>query len=110
MLPLSDPSDMRSSGRIAVLGGNEIYTGAPYFTGMAALHIGAEFVSIYTSKEAAVALKSYYSLDLTVESIYDEEKFLEYTSSGTTEDEEAELVDDMVHVVTINFEANSIHC
>jgi NAD(P)H-hydrate repair Nnr-like enzyme with NAD(P)H-hydrate dehydratase domain len=41
---------------------------------MAAVHIGADFVSIDTSKEAAVALQS-YSLDLTVESTYDEEKF-----------------------------------
>jgi NAD(P)H-hydrate repair Nnr-like enzyme with NAD(P)H-hydrate dehydratase domain len=35
---------------------------------------------------------------------------IEYTSSGKIEDEEVELVDDMVHVLTINLEENSIHC
>jgi ATP-dependent NAD(P)H-hydrate dehydratase len=51
------------------MGGNELYVGAPYFAGMAALHTGVDLVSIYTANEATIPIKS-LSPDLMVQSIY----------------------------------------
>ncbi|XP_003737248.1 ATP-dependent (S)-NAD(P)H-hydrate dehydratase [Galendromus occidentalis] len=46
-------------GRVAVVGGSDIYTGAPYYVGMSALRLGADLVYIVTTKEAAPVIKSY---------------------------------------------------
>ena len=56
-------------GRIAVLGGSEIYVGAPYYAGIAALHCGADLLYLFTAKEAAPAIKC-YSPELMVEPVY----------------------------------------
>ena len=70
VLPLSyDTSYKGSSGRIAILGGNELYVGAPYFCGMASLQTGADLVSVYTAEEATTPIKC-YSPDLMVQPIY----------------------------------------
>lgn len=47
------------AGRIVVVGGSELYTGAPYFAGMAALRTGADLATIVCSEEAAIAIKCY---------------------------------------------------
>jgi len=59
-----------SSGRIAVVGGSEDYTGAPFFAAMASLRMGADQAVIFTSKEASVPMKS-YSPDICVTPSYD---------------------------------------
>jgi ATP-dependent NAD(P)H-hydrate dehydratase len=35
------------NGRIAVIGGSALYTGAPYFAAMAALKSGAELATVF---------------------------------------------------------------
>jgi ATP-dependent NAD(P)H-hydrate dehydratase len=70
ILPLSyEASYKGSSGRVAIIGGNELYVGAPYFAGMAALHTGVDLVSVYTAYEATIPIKS-FSPDLMVQTIY----------------------------------------
>eukprot|EP00465_Bigelowiella_longifila_P014213 CAMPEP_0185270876 /NCGR_PEP_ID=MMETSP1359-20130426/43357_1 /TAXON_ID=552665 /ORGANISM="Bigelowiella longifila, Strain CCMP242" /LENGTH=302 /DNA_ID=CAMNT_0027862619 /DNA_START=347 /DNA_END=1255 /DNA_ORIENTATION=+ len=56
-------------GRIAVVGGSEDYTGAPYYAGMAALKTGAELLYMFASAEASPALKV-YSPELMVTPFY----------------------------------------
>lgn len=46
-------------GRIAIIGGSPDYTGAPYYSGEAALRFGADLSSIYCALEATVPIKSY---------------------------------------------------
>jgi len=46
-------------GRIAVIGGSPDYTGAPYYSGEAALRFGADLSSIYCALEASGPIKSY---------------------------------------------------
>jgi hydroxyethylthiazole kinase-like uncharacterized protein yjeF len=46
-------------GRLAVLGGSVMYTGAPYYAAMAAMRSGSDLVSVFCMPEAAVAIKSY---------------------------------------------------
>ncbi|KXS22509.1 Ribokinase-like protein [Gonapodya prolifera JEL478] len=53
------------SGRIAIVGGSEEYTGAPYFAGMTALRMGADLCHIFCEHSAAAPIKS-YSPDLIV--------------------------------------------
>jgi len=47
------------AGRVAVIGGSEEYTGAPYFSAISALKVGADVAHIFCIKEASVAIKSY---------------------------------------------------
>lgn len=48
-----------NSGKVAIVGGSEVYTGAPYFAAMAALRTGSELSRIYCPKEAILPIKSY---------------------------------------------------
>ena len=57
-------------GRIAVIGGSPLYTGAPYFTAISALRLGADLVHVFCQKEAASAIKS-YSPELIVHPVLD---------------------------------------
>lgn len=58
-VPLSESSHKGSSGRVGVLGGSDMYTGAPYYAGMSALQAGADLAYIFTAREASLAIKSY---------------------------------------------------
>ncbi|KAM3960287.1 ATP-dependent (S)-NAD(P)H-hydrate dehydratase [Aphomia sociella] len=53
------------AGKIAVIGGSEEYTGAPYFSAISALKVGADLVYVITTKDAAPVIKS-YSPDLII--------------------------------------------
>jgi ATP-dependent NAD(P)H-hydrate dehydratase len=66
---LSETSHKGSSGRVGIVGGNEQYTGAPYYAGMAALNTGAELGYIFTAIEATIPIKC-YSPDLMVDGVY----------------------------------------
>ncbi|SBT35840.1 carbohydrate kinase, putative [Plasmodium ovale wallikeri] len=47
------------SGKICVVGGSEVYSGAPYFSAMSTLKLGADLCFIITSKECSLPLKCY---------------------------------------------------
>ncbi|KAG9297968.1 hypothetical protein G9A89_018796 [Geosiphon pyriformis] len=63
--PLSPDLHKGQAGRIGIIGGSEEYTGAPYFSAIAALKTGADMGYVVCVPEAAVAIKS-YSPDLMV--------------------------------------------
>ena len=63
------PHHKGQHGRIAVIGGSEDYTGAPYYAGMASLKLGAELAFVYCAKEATIPIKS-YSPELMVTPFY----------------------------------------
>ena len=69
ILPLDQYSYKGSSGRIVIIGGSDLYTGAPYYAATAALQTGADLVTIFTAAEAAVPLKC-YSPELMVQAVY----------------------------------------
>lgn len=77
ILPLASNAHKGSSGRIGVLGGSERYTGAPYYAGMAALHVGSDLAFVFCAQEAALAIKS-YSPELMVAPVYSSREFNEH--------------------------------
>jgi ATP-dependent NAD(P)H-hydrate dehydratase len=115
ILPLlsSEHSHKGSSGRIVIMGGSAIYTGAPYFAGMAALRIGADLVSVCTAQEAVVPLKC-YSPDLMVQSVYDTLQFQEIEENSYLHQEDTGLLPQpmsaMLSDVTRHFQEKRIHC
>lgn len=74
ILPLSSEAHKGSSGRIGILGGSERYTGAPYYAGMAALHVGSDLAFVFCAEEASLAIKS-YSPELMVAPVYSAREF-----------------------------------
>ncbi|ODV90982.1 hypothetical protein CANCADRAFT_2704 [Tortispora caseinolytica NRRL Y-17796] len=63
--PLKKSFHKGQAGRIAVFGGSKDYTGAPYFSAMAATLLGADLSHVICSPEAAPVIKT-YSPDLMV--------------------------------------------
>ncbi|KAG0242668.1 hypothetical protein BGW41_003771 [Actinomortierella wolfii] len=63
--PLSRDLHKGQGGRVGILGGSSDYTGAPFFSGMSALRLGADLCHIICDEDAATAIKS-YSPDLIV--------------------------------------------
>lgn len=63
--PMSGDNYKGLHGRIGVIGGDTMYTGAPYFSAMAALQTGADMSFVFCSPAAATPIKS-YSPDLIV--------------------------------------------
>lgn len=47
------------SGRIGIVGGSKEYSGAPYFSAISSLRVGADLSYVFTTKEAAPVIKSY---------------------------------------------------
>jgi len=58
------------AGRIGVFGGSFEYTGAPYFTAISALKVGADLVHVFCPQTAAPVIKS-YSPELIVHPLLD---------------------------------------
>ncbi|KAF7278036.1 NAD(P)HX dehydratase isoform X2 [Rhynchophorus ferrugineus] len=56
---LSDEKHKGQAGRIGVFGGSVEFTGAPYFSSIAALRVGADLSYVFTIKDAATVIKSY---------------------------------------------------
>ncbi|KAG8370144.1 hypothetical protein BUALT_Bualt14G0086800 [Buddleja alternifolia] len=70
--PSLDPSRHKGqAGKIAVVGGCREYTGAPYFSAISALKIGADLSHVFCTKDAAAVIKS-YSPELIVHPILEE--------------------------------------
>mmetsp|Transcript_65390 Transcript_65390/g.80049 ORF Transcript_65390/g.80049 Transcript_65390/m.80049 type:complete len:382 (-) Transcript_65390:16-1161(-) len=67
---LSISSHKGQAGRICIVGGCELYTGAPYFAGISALKAGADLATVICDKNASTAIKS-YSPELIVEPKFD---------------------------------------
>ena len=67
--PLTNKSHKGSHGRIAIIGGSDKYTGAPYYAAQSALNCGADLVTVFCAQEAAVPIKC-YSPELMVQSVY----------------------------------------
>ncbi|CAF0742660.1 unnamed protein product [Didymodactylos carnosus] len=63
-----------AGGRIGVIGGSKEYTGAPYFSAMAAFRTGADLIHVFCTDGASVTIKN-YSPDLIVHPILDADKF-----------------------------------
>ena len=72
--PLTSTSHKGSHGRIAVLGGSDKYTGAPYYAASAALHCGVDLATVFCASEASVPIKC-YSPELMVQAIYSIDDF-----------------------------------
>ena len=72
--PLSSTSHKGSHGRIAILGGSDKYTGAPYYAAQAALNCGVDLATIFCAMEAQTPIKC-YSPELMVQGIYSIEQF-----------------------------------
>ena len=67
---LSQTSRKGQHGRVAVVGGSEEYTGAPYYAGVSALKTGADLAYIVCARSAATAIKS-YSPELIVHPVFE---------------------------------------
>ncbi|CRG96489.1 carbohydrate kinase, putative [Plasmodium gallinaceum] len=66
IIPELSESDYKGcSGKICVIGGNEVYCGAPFLSAMTSLKLGADLCFVITSKENSIPLKS-YSCELIV--------------------------------------------
>lgn len=65
-----------SCGRIAVVGGSEDYSGAPYLAAMSALRTGVDLASVWCAPEASNAIKA-YSPDLIVRPLWTTERLPE---------------------------------
>ncbi|KAI8973387.1 Ribokinase-like protein [Mycotypha africana] len=63
--PLSKNLHKGQAGRVGVVGGSEDYTGAPFFSGMASMKLGADLCHIFCEPGAGTVIKS-YSPDLIV--------------------------------------------
>ncbi|KAG0215109.1 hypothetical protein BGX28_000814 [Mortierella sp. GBA30] len=105
--PLSEHLHKGQGGRIGILGGSSDYTGAPFFSGMAALRLGADLCNIICDADAATAIKS-YSPDLIVH------PYIKIRSANNVQDDQkafkqiwAETFDDIgallkrVHVLVV---------
>lgn len=57
--PLSGDKHKGQAGRIGVFGGSIEFTGAPYFSSISALKVGADLSYVVTIKDAANVIKSY---------------------------------------------------
>ena len=76
LLPVYDRVQYKGcSGKIAVVGGSQTYTGAPYFSAMSSLRAGGDLSHVFCVKEAAVPIKS-YSPEIIVHTL-DEENTLD---------------------------------
>ncbi|KAL9713524.1 hypothetical protein Ac2012v2_003136 [Leucoagaricus gongylophorus] len=81
--PLNGTLHKGQSGRVGVLGGALDYTGAPYFSAISALRLGADLSHVICSPTAAGPIKS-YSPDLIVHPILREDASVSFTTTATS--------------------------
>ncbi|XP_059059059.1 ATP-dependent (S)-NAD(P)H-hydrate dehydratase-like [Achroia grisella] len=65
IIPELEGKSKGDAGRIGIIGGSVEYTGAPYFSAISALKVGADLVYVITTETAAPVIKA-YSPDLIV--------------------------------------------
>jgi ATP-dependent NAD(P)H-hydrate dehydratase len=56
---LTNRSFKGDNGRIAVIGGSYEFTGAPFYSAISALKVGADLGHIFCSKSSSISIKSY---------------------------------------------------
>ncbi|EUD67285.1 hypothetical protein C922_02435 [Plasmodium inui San Antonio 1] len=60
VVPELSPEDYKGcGGKICVVGGSEVYSGAPFLSAMSALKLGADLSFVITAQENAIPLKCY---------------------------------------------------
>ncbi|KAJ8922828.1 hypothetical protein NQ315_007863 [Exocentrus adspersus] len=69
--PLTNDRHKGQAGRIGVFGGSLEFTGAPYYSAITSLKVGADLVYVFCAKEAGLVIKS-YSPELIVLPILDQ--------------------------------------
>ena len=57
--PLEKSAWRGQNGRIGVVGGSYEFTGAPYYSAIAALRVGGDLSHIFSSKFSSPAIKTY---------------------------------------------------
>ncbi|KAK4856102.1 hypothetical protein QYF36_014094 [Acer negundo] len=81
--PILDPNRHKvQAGKIAVIGGCRVYTGAPYFAAISALKMAADLSHLFCTKDAAPVLKG-NSTELIMHPILEES----YSISGLGDEE-----------------------
>ncbi|KAF8849718.1 Ribokinase-like protein [Acephala macrosclerotiorum] len=98
--PMLEKFHKGQMGRIAVIGGSEDYTGAPYFSAMASARLGADMSHVICEPQAAQVIKT-YSPNLMVHPLM---RQTTHASSSESSDNIAQGVIDMLprlHVLVI---------
>jgi len=72
--PLSNSFHKGEAGRIAVLGGCEEYTGAPFYASESSLRSGCDLSFVFCTKDASVPIKSYSPEIIVYPFLYDGEE------------------------------------
>ncbi|KAH8674781.1 Ribokinase-like protein [Tricladium varicosporioides] len=70
-------------GRVAVIGGSEDYTGAPYFSAMASAKLGADMSHVICEPQAAAVIKT-YSPNLMVHPLMRQSSHAQPTQNSST--------------------------
>ncbi|KAG2184534.1 hypothetical protein INT43_000443 [Umbelopsis isabellina] len=63
--PLAPEMHKGQAGRIGIVGGSEDYTGAPYFSGISAMKLGADLCHIFCEPGAGTVIKLRHNIDRT---------------------------------------------
>ncbi|CZT42216.1 probable ATP-dependent (S)-NAD(P)H-hydrate dehydratase [Rhynchosporium secalis] len=98
--PMLEKFHKGQMGRIAVIGGSEDYTGAPYFSAMASARLGADMSHVICEPQAAQVIKT-YSPNLMVHPLMRQST---HASSSDSADSVAKGIIDMLprlHVLVI---------
>lgn len=74
--PLNSSFHKGQAGRIGVIGGSKEYTGAPYFSAISALKVGADLSYVFCSSDSSAVIKG-YSPELIVLPALDQTNALE---------------------------------
>jgi ATP-dependent NAD(P)H-hydrate dehydratase len=83
--PLKESLHKGQAGRIAVIGGSEEYTGAPYYASISALKGGADMSYVICTKSASTAIKSYTPEIIVFPYLYEKENDSDNMDKGVNE-------------------------
>ncbi|CAD6568455.1 MAG: hypothetical protein CYPHOPRED_002567 [Cyphobasidiales sp. Tagirdzhanova-0007] len=92
--PLGEGLHKGQAGRVGVVGGSRDYTGAPYFSSMSAMRLGADLAHVICDPDAGSVIKG-YSPDLIVHRVIGED---------TPSDKMRELLDGIIqrlHIIVV---------
>ncbi|KAF2210860.1 hypothetical protein CERZMDRAFT_69109 [Cercospora zeae-maydis SCOH1-5] len=98
--PMLDKFHKGQLGRVAVIGGSEDYTGAPYFSAMASAKLGADMSHVICEPGAGAVIKT-YSPNLMVHPYMRQQKNLAQDESIDSISEQVVAMLDRLHVVVI---------
>ena len=87
-------------GRVAVIGGSEDYTGAPYFSAMASAKLGCDMSHVICEPGAGMVIKT-YSPNLMVHPYMRQEKNMAKTETIDSVSEQVVAMLDRLHVIVI---------